>query len=548
VVRRYPMKKINQFIHEKSAIHIILSYVFYVLGRTLSRSQMSEINQTDGSILALASIMDQYSSFITAKEPIQLWETCIQILKECRHSQDKEVIYPYNELDDDQLMTIIRCQTSSLNTYSYREVAYHDFFQNIPLGSRSHTLILGYQVPMLAQSLSNSDNHIDVAVFDIEEWAVAMIHQQHLLNHMQVHLVKTKEDLEHLLQKRTSIVYINELPSAFENLPLFSYLYDTARKEVFNDRLSTPWVMIYALLYYYRVDEVYAFIDERDLRHRSFARARERLVKDQRVGFVASFLGDRYTSLNMIGCHKKSDNVTMISLTIEGGEINSEIETIPLTKIQKTQFTILTPFDYTSAIILENAIDLASIADIFSGHQVGLRRLREQAEWNKNVEVSMVSMPHLNKFGVLPPKDEYILEVGHHIVGRFEILENDILIASKSNDPKPTIVSNKPNNQIWIANSSIIVIRLKKTSKITPELLFAYLSSDKGLSQLKRLQRGNIVFITTKQIGDLLVEFIDETKVEIITRKVRSAITKYQHHFVELQRIESDLETALHQF
>jgi hypothetical protein len=242
------MKKINQFIHEKSAIHIILSYVFYVLGRTLSRSQMSEINQTDGSILALASIMDQYSSFITAKEPIQLWETCIQILKECRHSQDKEVIYPYNELDDDQLMTIIRCQTSSLNTYSYREVAYHDFFQNIPLGSRSHTLILGYQVPMLAQSLSNSDNHIDVAVFDIEEWAVAMIHQQHLLNHMQVHLVKTKEDLEHLLQKRASIVYINELPTTFENLPLFSSLYDIARKEVFNDRLSTPWIMIYALL------------------------------------------------------------------------------------------------------------------------------------------------------------------------------------------------------------------------------------------------------------------------------------------------------------
>lgn len=542
---RCTMKKINHSINDKANLAIILSYVFYVLGRTLPRSDMNEIIHTDGSIKSLMELIEHKSNKVLSETSKRLWDGVKESLKASEQYKQEGTIFPYNSLDEEQLLTIIKATESQLSLPVSTTFPFKNLLDEVPLKDNNDKIIIGYELPMITDYVLE-DKNVDVIVFDLYEYVVAMIHSELFhKNRVRVHKIESEKQLVHLLEQSNVTVIINELSKESKSSPFLSMFYSFKSIQMNDERLSLSWLMINSLIYRFQSSRIVSFVDEKDLRHRSFMRMREVLVNDKHVECVLSVQGAKHSTFNLISIQPAYDSIMMKAINYDGSHFMVENAYVKQEVIEKTKFSILSPFDYTSSLLLDNSTDLASVAQIFSGYQVGLRRLKSMDDHDKQVEVRMVSMPHLNKFEVLTPNDEYLIQVGRNVITRFEIQENDILIASKSNDPKPTIVKNKPVDQIWIANSSLIVIRAKSHPLFTAEYLFAYLSSDQGLSQLKRLQRGNIVFITTKQISDVLVEELDSDEHQRITQSVIDLIKTHQQLSKELKRVELQFERII---
>lgn len=541
------MKRINQRINHKSAIAIIISYVFYVLGRSISRSQMNEVSHSDLKLKALTEIMLKHKEKVTSNTSKELWDTVIQFINEASLDDQESTVDVYCALSDDELTSIIKAEEFHLSLSTYSTLKFSELLQEIPRIDLKHTLLIGYQIPYVSSFLSESNGTLDIAVFDLIEFIVASIQVEVLeLKNARIHMIENEKQYKNILDMPFHTVFINELARETKDFPLFDVFYKFNIFEFKGERLPLQWLMIYSLINDYRINRVISFVDERDLRHRRLSHTREKFVNENLVESVISIQGGRASNYSLIVCQHDCEDVLMKA--IEYGTTPLEVKElfVNVSQIKKSKFSILSPFDYTSRIELDNAVDLASVAMIFSGYQVGLSKIKEMNTQDVQVEVRMVSMPHLNKFEVLTPSDEYIIKVGRNVHARFEILENDILIASKSNDPKPTLVRNKPMDQFWIANSSLIVIRLNSQAKLTAEYVFAYLSSEKGMSQLKRLQRGSIVFITTHQISDILIEKTNREEIDRITRAVSRLVSQQQAISKELKQIESEFERLIY--
>lgn len=539
------MKKIQHIFNTTSDITILLGYVFYVLNNVLSQTELNTFYDTDGSIKTLIDVTEQHKYHISTITSTELWETVTECLKASRHNKQEGVIFPYIGLSKNQLRTIIIAQEAQLSLPMAISFPFATLFNEIPIKDSTHRIIIGYEIPMITHYLADG-GEIDVIVFDSTEYAVAKIHAEILYReNIRVHKIQSESQLEPLLDQANVTVVVNTLASDDRLSPFLNMFNEPATSEFDDGKLPSTWLVLHILMHRFHHTNILALIDEKELRHRRYMNFRVALVKAKLVDFVVSVRGEKHFNFNFIAVKPTSQPIVMKAIEYDKQHFLVQTEMIDEAIINKIHFSILTPFDYTSLMLLDNTVDLASIAQIFSGYQVGLSKIKAMEESDNHVEVSMVSMPHLNKFEVITPNDEYIIQVGKNVLKRFEIRENDILIAAKSNDPKPTIVKNKPHDHLWIANASLIVIRVKPHASITAEYVFAFLSSDRGLSQLKRLQRGNIVFITTKQISEVFIETLNQEECDRVTQSVRELLSVHHQLSKEISRIVLQFERIL---
>jgi hypothetical protein len=536
------MKNNNNTIFHKTEVAIFISYAFYVFGRVLTRSQMSEINQSKGRISDLISLMKKHHDQISTVTSVDLWKESILALDSLSNYDQRGILNLYNTLDEQALIKRIQVKENSINNRLSHTFPYETLLEEaLVLNKPKNALIVGNRLPVVAQYLeSKSIQDISIIVFDKVEYVIAQIHAQHILNNSQIkiHFIQETIKLEEVLSNQYDFVFINEFDSNINDSPSYKHFFDVNSVQNTEIRLSIAWVILDSVRKYQQNAHIVSLVDERDLRSHSYSIYREQLVKESIVSSCISF-GGRNTSLHLIELKANSERISMGTIEFIGKHhklyLKKDLKTNQ--QVLSNRFCFLSPFDYSSKIKFNNVLELRVIAQINSGYQVGLKRLKENISSDNQKEVRMVSMSHLNKFSITSPNDDYLINVGFNVLAKFEILENDILIASKSNDPKPTIVKNKPD-QYWIANSSIIIVRLKDTTHFSPEYLFAYLTSEKGYDQLLRLQRGDVLFITTQQLSELLVEIPEKTDLERITHDVSWTVTQIQDHQRNIQELE----------
>jgi hypothetical protein len=536
------MKNNDNTIFHKTEVAIFISYAFYVFGRVLTRSQMSEINQSKGRISDLISLMKKHHDQISTVTSVDLWKESILALDSLSNYDQRGILNLYNTLDEQALIKRIQVKENSINNRLSHTFPYETLLEEaLVLNKPKNALIVGNRLPVVAQYLeSKSIQDISIIVFDKVEYVIAQIHAQHILNNSQIkiHFIQETIKLEEVLSNQYDFVFINEFDSNISDSPSYKHFFDVNSVQNTEIRLSIAWVILDSVRKYQQNAHIVSLVDERDLRSHSYSIYREQLVKESIVSSCISF-GGRNTSLHLIELKANSERISMGTIEFIGKHhklyLKKDLKTNQ--QVLSNRFCFLSPFDYSSKIKFNNVLELRVIAQINSGYQVGLKRLKENMPSDNQKEVRMVSMSHLNKFSVTTPNDDYLINVGFNVLAKFEIQENDILIASKSNDPKPTIVKNKPD-QYWIANSSIIIVRLKDTTHFSPEYLFAYLTSEKGYDQLLRLQRGDVLFITTQQLSELLVEIPEKNDLERITHDVSWTVTQIQDHQRNIQELE----------
>lgn len=536
------MKNNDNAIFHKTEVAILISYAFYVFGRVLTRSQMSEIDQSKGRISDLILLMKKHHEQISTVTSVDLWKESILALDSLSNYDQRGILNLYNTLDEQALIKIIQVKENSINNRLSHTFPYETLLKEaLVLNKPKNALIVGNRLPVIAQYLeSRSIQDISIIVFDKVEHVIAQIHAQYILNNSQIkiHFIQETIKLDEVLRNQYDFVFINEFDSNISDSPSYKHFFDVNSIQNIEIRLSIAWVILDSVRKYQQNAHIVSLVDERDLRSHSYSIYREQLVKESIVSSCISFRG-RNTSLHLIELKANSERISMGTIEFIGKHhklyLKKDLKTNQ--QVLSNRFCFLSPFDYSSKIKFNNVLELRVIAQINSGYQVGLKRLKENIPSDNQKEVRMVSMSHLNKFSVTTPNDDYLIKVGFNILAKFEIQENDILIASKSNDPKPTIVKNKPD-QYWIANSSIIIVRLKDATQFSPEYLFAYLTSEKGYDQLLRLQRGDVLFITTQQLSELLVEIPEKNDLERITHDVSWTVTQIQDHQRNIQELE----------
>lgn len=543
------MKNNDNTIFHKTEVAILISYAFYVFGRVLTRSQMSEIDQSNGRIFDLASLMEKHRNQISNVTSVDLWEESIMALNTLSNFDQSGIINFYNTLDEQALIKIIQVKENSIDSRLSHSFPYETLLNEVlVLNKPKKALIVGYRLPVIAQYLESKNiQDINIIVFNVVEHVIANIHTQHILknNQVKIHFIQEPDNLENVLSDQYDFIFINELDSNISDSISYKLFFEVNSKQNTEIRSSPAWLVLDSVLRYQHNAHIVSLVDDRDLRSHVYSAYREQLVNESKVASCVSY-GKKTTSIHLIEIKENSQRISMgiIDFTEKGHSLFINNELISNQQVLSNRFCTLSPYDYSSKIRFDNVLELRVIAQINSGYQVGLKRLKENEVKDNQKEVRMVSMSHLNKYSVTIPEDDYLINVGYSVLSKFEILENDILIASKSNDPKPTIVKNKPD-QHWIANSSIIIVRLKDTTQFSPEYLFTYLSSDKGYDQLLRLQRGSIVYITTRQLSELLVEIPTKFDLERITRDVSWAVEQIQDHQRSIQELEERIVSIL---
>ena len=94
------MKNNDNTIFHKTELAILISYAFYVFGRVLTRSQMSEIDQSKGRISDLISLMEKHRNQISNVTSVDLWEESIMALNILSNFDQRGIINFYNTLDE----------------------------------------------------------------------------------------------------------------------------------------------------------------------------------------------------------------------------------------------------------------------------------------------------------------------------------------------------------------------------------------------------------------------------------------------------------------
>ncbi len=220
------------------------------------------------------------------------------------------------------------------------------------------------------------------------------------------------------------------------------------------------------------------------------------------------------TSSLIEGRRSISDSVieAVQSSITDGGPANL-CRTVPLSEIANNNFNLL-PDRYVQDensvrlrdILREGkAVSVEDLAEIYRPQPTPPSSPVDEEAFPYRREIfHELAVSDLDEAGIaMTPAKQVALESGAAFKVRKAQLEvGDVLVVTKGSVGRVGFVRSVPLNHPWIANQSFAILRLRKNGPLRDSrLLFRYLSSDIGQSQLMNLKVGSAV--ATLQLADL---------------------------------------------
>ena len=187
---------------------------------------------------------------------------------------------------------------------------------------------------------------------------------------------------------------------------------------------------------------------------------------------------------------------------------------------------------------LVNPTELTNIVETIRGKDVSKKRLDE--EESKDKVGYLLNLSDVKDYKIDTPKQQ----ISQDILDEYErylLKPKDIVLSTRSSDLKIAIVTESLAKDNLIISSNFNILRIKD-DKVSPYYLFAFLTSEIGVEQLKQLMTGTVInVISQKSLQEYKVSILDEETQEDIAIKMEEELVEYYSYLKKIKSFKKKL-------
>lgn len=187
---------------------------------------------------------------------------------------------------------------------------------------------------------------------------------------------------------------------------------------------------------------------------------------------------------------------------------------------------------------LVNPTELTNIVETIRGKDVSKKRLDE--EEGKDKSGYLLNLSDVKDYKIDTPKQQ----ISQDILDEYErylLKPKDIVLSTRSSDLKIAIVTESLAKDNLIISSNFNILRIKD-DKVSPYYLFAFLTSEIGVEQLKQLMTGTVInVISQKSLQEYKVSILDEETQEDIAFKMEEELVEYYSYLKKIKNFKDKL-------
>ena len=187
---------------------------------------------------------------------------------------------------------------------------------------------------------------------------------------------------------------------------------------------------------------------------------------------------------------------------------------------------------------LVSPTELTNIVETIRGKDVSKKRLDE--EESKDKSGYLLNLSDVKDYKIDTPKQQ----ISQDILDEYErylLKPKDIVLSTRSSDLKIAIVTESLAKDNLIISSNFNILRIKD-DKVSPYYLFAFLTSEIGVEQLKQLMTGTVInVISQKSLQEYKVSMLDEETQEDIAFKMEEELLEYYSYLKKVKNFKEKL-------